>query len=345
MKFIEDNIQQVDKLFLYCTAFVFKKIHELITKIASPNSNHHFDLNLLIQKGHIQSHPLLTFMESYLNEYSSNLEIQHVVSTIGEKQIFRKIEEIDKHTSEVMLLVNDVLAQFACFYDGRKKGKDIIFSLSGAKRWKILFRDSLLAKMNSHLVLSLIDSSLDLSQKQKWLELGAGVGGTTFDLINYSYKKKCLETYYYSDIHETFWNLFIRDLKNNYNFPCENIKFLKLNIDDIPCCKQFDTIFATNVIHCASNIISCLNIIKEKLLVTNGSMVIAETIRTAKYKNIFLEIIYHYVEDYSSLPIHVNTKERGLYNHSEWLNIINQTNFKLINNIQLNSCNAVYLLK
>jgi len=329
-------------LFLYCTAFSWLRVCEAIERINLKADSS----DDCLQKFHRRSHALIRFLFSYRAEYEHSEAVRRLLRLHNEKELYDTVCKLDMPTGSALAMVEDSLTDVNLFVSGEKTGREVVFSMRGLKRWNDLFKQSILTRWNSNATLWLLQNIVDRPlEKQRWLELGAGVGGNSMDLIDFAVSHDCLDSFCFTDISETFFSSFRRKIKKHHLNHEAQIEYAQLDINHLSNTGRWDMVFATNVIHNARDIILCLNDIKEKLMDSGGTLIISETLRSPEYRNIFLELIYLFLDEYASLPDHASKHERGLYSDEEWMEIIYESKLNFISKKQFHPWNAAYYLK
>ncbi|MFC3909338.1 SDR family NAD(P)-dependent oxidoreductase [Legionella dresdenensis] len=122
---------------------------------------------------------------------------------------------------------------------------------------------------------------IDRNKKLRILEVGAGSGATTLELLSQLKPQDQIE-YTFTDISQALVN----KARSKLSSPYAHMNFCALNIDDIksghPFEKQFDVIIATNVIHATPSILETLQKLK-RCLNDQGTLLVNELIEKTPY--------------------------------------------------------------
>ncbi|HAT8890249.1 TPA: SDR family NAD(P)-dependent oxidoreductase [Legionella pneumophila subsp. pneumophila] len=122
---------------------------------------------------------------------------------------------------------------------------------------------------------------IDQNRKLRILEVGAGSGATTVELLS-QLKPQDQVGYTFTDISQALVN----KARSRLSSPYANMNFCALNIDDIksghPFENQFDVIIATNVIHATPSIVETLQKLK-RCLNDQGTLLVNELIEKTPY--------------------------------------------------------------
>ena len=174
----------------------------------------------------------------------------------------------------------------AAILTGKETAQNIMFPNASIKLVEGIYKNNKISEyfnqVTTKAVIAYIKAKLELNgpnQKIKILEIGAGTGGTSTQVLREisNYSKNI--HYVYTDISKAFIIFAKKTFGNIYSF----IDFSLLNIEEDAQnqgyeAEDFDIIIATNVLHATTNIGKALKNIN-RLLSTNGWLVLSEATR------------------------------------------------------------------
>lgn len=182
---------------------------------------------------------------------------------------------------------------------GEETVLNLLFPEGNLKRAQNLYHFNPVANYYNEIVSSAVEGYIksNNSNEVKILEVGAGTGGTTVNVLrrisNYNVKYK------FTDL-STFFTDAAKELFNKYNF----IDYDLYNIDLTPqeqgyVQEENDIIIASNVMHDAKNINNTINNLKS-LLKPNGILIILEAVENTRLQMVTSAFIdgFSYYEDF-----------------------------------------------
>ena len=326
-----DEVSRTEALFRHGTAYSWSRARAALESIGIRDGAGDQEAEAVIESAVVPARPLLGFMRAFVAEYRDREDVQSLLAGAGDADLMDAIAGLDDATHDALLLVRDALSDLSAFVSGEKTGDDIIFTVQGLKRWRRLFRDSLLMKWNGRSIVKMLEHSTGLRPHgEVWLEIGGGVGGTAYDLIDFGLARGALNRYIFTDLAPTFLSMFARESRRRFGPESKRLEVRELNLNDPLPDLRCTAVFGTNVIHCASDPVCALNAIGDRLLGAGGFLYFAETTRSDFYRTILLELFYLFLSDYATFPAHGATQERGLYGDEQWMDAIGRSALTLV---------------
>ncbi len=334
-----------ETLFLYCTAYTWLGVCEAIQHLqAFAGLADCVNVEAYLPLVSPQSHSLTRFFFAFHKEYADDAGVRALCGRHSKKDLFEMINSRDNNTAAACLLVDEAISQLNFFWEGERTGDNIIFSMRGISRWNQLFLKSVLTRWNTQAIISLVSKHFPQTGRYTWCELGAGVGGSAYEVISYAIAHDLVKKFYFTDVSSAFFGSFRRNIGRLYPEHKAIFKCLELDINKMEKEPSCDIVYATNVLHNATDMLSCFKKIRNILNNGKGFLIVSETIRSSNYRHIFLELIYMFLTGYANLPVHATSSERGLMSDDEWIAVIEKSDFTLVDKIQFHPWNAAYFL-
>ncbi len=245
------------------------------------------------------------------------------VQNVTEEELAKKLLLYSPELKTVLNMIKVAEITLLDYFFENKLPQKTLTSPKNLSLWyKFFSNDNPIYNVNNKL-LKWIMKKLEFPKELKVLELGGGVGSTTFSIQEILLDKTDRLEYIYSDIHP----LFIRQVKRKNNFP--HLKTIHLNFDKpfepqgIPK-NGVNVVIAVNALHNAYHLEKTLLEIYNSLS-SGGYLIISEAVKIYKDQPIALEIIFKQLE--IDIQVTEKRKSSGFLEYKTWCNLLQETNF------------------
>lgn len=262
--------------------------------------------------------------------YSNQSLFDYLMQLRNEQLIFASQDDINQRHLQCCIESPDYEALYKlCHYcfvnypnllNDAVSANEILFSLQGSDLLEKVYTqlpessncNDLIGDYLQHVVIT-ADKSL------KILELGAGLGATTKSIVT-KLENQSLQ-YYYSDVSSYFLTkgeLLAKEMK----FPLQT---LNVDINEMSklSSQSYDVVIASNVLHLANNLLESLRQIK-RILVPEGYLIVNEGCK----QNLSLNFIFGMFDIWRARKNHSVFSHSPLLKQENWLDYLNQANFK-----------------
>jgi len=206
---------------------------------------------------------------------------------------------------------------------GRADSLEVLFPSGSSAMVERLYRDSPFARTLNALIEESIAKSIGhipADHPLKILEIGAGTGGTTAQLLHRLPADRT--EYLFTDVSE----LFTRAATDRFSdFPFVRYGMLDIEIDPRSqgyADHQFDVVLAANVLHATKDLSETLRHIQQ-LLVPGGILVVAETTRRQRW----LDLIFGLTDGWWRFTDVALRPDHPLLSPHQWTSLFAQTGF------------------
>jgi acyl transferase domain-containing protein/7-keto-8-aminopelargonate synthetase-like enzyme/acyl carrier protein/SAM-dependent methyltransferase len=217
-----------------------------------------------------------------------------VTEQVKEPQLQRRLSDLDAEKTRLtqnfpdkqahLNLLEAALSSLKEILTGKIKGTDVLFPNSSMALIEGFYQKNRFADYYNQLVAKYIQYEIESqlrqdgrqSQKVKILELGAGTGGTSAQVLEQIASYEAQVEYCYTDISMAFVKYGKKQFHSQYPF----MRFSTLNIEGVSEEKRaelgdFNIIFATNVVHATKNLVDSVGEIK-RFLKPQGCLILSE---------------------------------------------------------------------
>lgn len=280
-------------------------------------------LDILTQAGFIEIHDDNVIV-------TVKAEIEDLQGKMVEKknEIFEKFPAAKPYMDLLWVCSQHITA----ILTGKQTAQNIMFPNSSMKLVEGIYRDNKVSdyfnQVTTKAVVAHIKAKLkadERDQKIKILEVGAGSGGTTTQVLKSISLYSNSIQYVYTDISKAFITFAKRMFENLYSF----ISFSLLNIEkDLQSqgyeANDFDIVIAVNILHATTNIRNTLKNIR-RLLKRNGWLVLSEATRVENFATLTFGLLdgWWLFEDED-----IRLKGSPLLAAKEWERILKEEGFR-----------------
>jgi len=245
----------------------------------TPNYHRLFDalLEIFHQAGFIQLHDDTILGTPALEER----ELRNRLSTLADRkeQVVARFPEVSAHVA----LLWTCLQQYPAILKGEARATDVIFPESSMRLVEGVYRGNVVSDRCNQEVADMVESfvktrlpELNVDEKIRIIEVGAGTGGTTAAVLNSISSYGDRIQYLYTDLSAGFTQHGKRQFATTYPF----VQFKVLDIEnDVQAqgyaAGEFDVVIGANVLHATRNVRNTIRNAK-RLLKTNGWLVLNE---------------------------------------------------------------------
>ncbi|MBF0397987.1 MAG: SDR family NAD(P)-dependent oxidoreductase, partial [Desulfobacterales bacterium] len=263
------------------------------------------------------------FKEKFIPKYNRLYKSLLPVKPFDSIDILEKKKSLLKEFKELSPYINLIWTCYLSYpeiFKGEKQAKDVIFPNSSADLVEEVYKGNPISDYFNKLVSESVKAYIFLrnNEKIKILEIGAGSGGTTEDVL------KTISVfdniyYLYTDISESLVE-YGKTKYGHYKF----VKFSTLNIEDEPYLTgYFDLIIAANVLHATKNIRNTISNTK-KLLKKNGILILNEATSVSEFSTLTFGLLegWWLFEDED-----LRIKNSPIINSSMWKTLLEEEGF------------------
>ncbi len=239
---------------------------------------------------------------------------------------FKLVDELSAQFSECnaeLTLLRQCGSALAGVLTGRTDPLEVLFPSGSSEMVERLYRDSPFARtLNAVIEESIIKSIEHVTADRpiKILEIGAGTGGTTAQLLHRLPAERT--EYLFTDVSE----LFTRAAAQRFaEFPFVRYGLLDIEVDPSKqgyADHQFDLILAANVLHATQDLGETLQHIQQ-LLVPGGTLVVAETTRRQRW----LDLIFGLTEGWWRFSDVELRPDHPLLSPQQWTHLFEKLEF------------------
>ena len=243
-------------------------------------------LNFLVKKGYLRQfdHQFYALEKGQLNNKSLanwEQETEPIIKTQPELKDFSR-------------LLRHCFEKYPAMLQGQIAANQVIFPQSSLELVEGIYGGNMISDLYNELVAKTAIEQIKLyrnrelsrsPQKIKLLEVGAGTGGTTREMLKLLAAHNLEIEYTYTDV----WFQFLEQGRQEFAQSYPGMKFSILDISLDPeaqgMTEQFDIVIATNVIHATPKIRESLRHSK-KLLKPMGSLILNETVKAQDFSTL-----------------------------------------------------------
>jgi len=167
---------------------------------------------------------------------------------------------------------------------GRCKAADVVFPDGTVDLVEAVYGNSPISAFYNRLVARAVVTvaAQQPARPLRILEVGAGVGATSVEVLNTLHEMQVPCEYWYTDL----WDKLVADARVRFGTRYPQMHFRLLDVGSDPAAQgleeRFDIVVATNVLHAARNLRSALRHVK-RLLRPGGALVLNESVQAQEY--------------------------------------------------------------
>lgn len=289
----------------------------------------------------------LDWMLSFLNQSGflrklENKDTKHYyydqTENIDPQALSRKGIELDKKIIPSVKLMEYVISEYPNFFNGQKRGFEIIFAGDKMALWNEYFsnENSGYRVYNSLGALGILKWTAQRNNL-KLLEVGGGTGGASSVLIDQLKEHKLLSRigeYIFSDISPVFLRLGNRAIMNrvpdDFQYSLKRLDFDKPIVEQGIDENEIDIVYAVNALHVAKNLVSSLKNIYQ-VIKPGGTIIFSEYCRPDQTYLLFQEFIFCLLDNYVDVDLDDHLRPiPGFLDYEHWRRNLEAAGFKNI---------------
>ncbi len=210
-------------------------------------------------------------------------------------------EEIDKLSREFPEikyrsdLLRSCLDNYPKLLSGKLPATDLLFPEGSMELLENVYKNNHIADFFNRIILKQLNAVINQhvvdgeQTKLGVLEIGAGTGGTSFDLFEGIKESRCPLRYTYSDVSKAFLQFGQDHCSNSF------VEFKLLDIEKDVVSQgfkkgEYDVVICSNVLHATRNIRNTLNNVK-LLLKQNGLLILNEAVQKQDYNSMIFGLL------------------------------------------------------
>jgi len=259
------------------------------------------------------------------------------IEDIDLQDLFQKTVDLDKNIIPSAKLMEYCLSEYPNFFNGQKKGFEILFAADKIKLWVDYFSND-----NSGYC---VYNSLGAFGVLKWmkekhnirfLEVGGGTGGASAALID-KLKKNLLSRiseYIFSDVSPVFLRIGNRAIMNaapdDFQYSLKRLDFDKPIVEQGIGEDEVDIVYGVNAVHVAKNLANTLKNIY-KVIKPGGMIILSESCRPSQDYLLFQEVIFNLLDNYVNVDLDKDLRPiPGFLDYEHWRSNLEASGFKNI---------------
>lgn len=289
----------------------------------------------------------LEWMLSFLNQGGF---LRKLENKDGKRYYYDKTDNIDLQALRQKTIERDekiipsaklmeyVISEYPNFFNGQKRGFEIIFATDKMMLWNEYFSNdnSGYSVYNSLGTLGVLKWSLNRNNI-RLLEVGGGTGGASSSLIDKLKDRKLLSRiseYIFSDVSPVFLRIGNRAIMSRvgdeFQYSLKRLDFDKPIVEQGIKENEIDIVYAVNSLHVAKNLVSSLKNIHQ-VIKPGGMIILSECCRLNETYLLFQEFIFNLLDNYVDVDLDNNLRPTpGFLDYEHWRSNLGVAGFKNI---------------
>ncbi len=214
------------------------------------------------------------------------------------------------------------------FLQAKKTGLDVLFPKDKASVWYRYNNDNAIIQVYAKLVAAAIQSIADEKPGLRLLEVGAGTGASTAEILNSTCEQ--IDDYLYTDLGVSF----LRQGQARFEqYPFMRYQRLDINhtlLEQGIDAESMDIVLAMNVVHTATDIEMTLRYLKT-VLKPGGWLVLGEGSPLSAKKRWRPDIVFGLLQGWWDVKLSPHRPRPGFLLPNEWCRLLEDTQFTLVN--------------